>query len=219
MFSRVRLFSSQSRILEKVRNTVKPLESRKTFLVDFYKDLDQNNSIILFTHRNNLVKQDNNRFRQEIAEAGGKLTILRNRIFQVYLRSKTHSDPASKKASKEVHKNSAKHPLEPLLRGPTAAIAIKECDPSVVRAVLKVLKSANERLFLVGAKIENQVYDLNQVNDFKELPTKPELHSQLAGILTFLGGAGLVQTLESTSNVMYLTLDSHRKAIDPSEEK
>lgn len=40
------------------RKTVKPLDSRKTFLIDTYKHLMENSSMIFFVHYNNLSKTE-----------------------------------------------------------------------------------------------------------------------------------------------------------------
>lgn len=198
------------------RKTTKHVLSRKTFLVDYYKYLNDNNEIVLYAHHNNMPKADNLRVRTEFQKANVKLTYIRNRVYDVYLRSSHEADPA-------LHKNTIKnksvvHPLLPLLSGPTAIITIPTCDPTVVEKVLKVLKLQQEKLILIGARIESSVFDVDQVDHFKTLPTKDQLQAQLAGLLTILGGAGLVRTLESASSHLYLTLDQRRKDLDPEEK-
>ncbi|ODV95589.1 hypothetical protein PACTADRAFT_50289 [Pachysolen tannophilus NRRL Y-2460] len=203
------------------RNTVKPENSRKTFLIDYYKNLYENNEIVLFLHRNNLVKQDITRLRSVIDEAGGKLTIIRNSLFNVYLSASESNveDPASKEAQAFIKKNKTRHQLSSLLRGPTALVTIKQCNPQVVKQVLKVIKSANEKLFLVGAKVEQKVFDISEVDQFKELPTKEQLQAQLTGILTMLSGYGIVKTLQTNSSMLYLSLDSHKHALEEKEKE
>lgn len=201
---------------EDQRKTTKHVLSRKTFLIDYYKHLNDTNDIVLYVHHNNLVKNDNLKVRSEFQKMGVKMTYLRNSLYHVYLRSAHEEDPA-------LHKNTIRnkkvvHPLSPLLNGPTAVITIPKCEPSVVEQVLKTLKLAGEKLFLVGARIETSIYNIDQVNEFKSLPNKEQLQSQLAGLLTVLGGAGLVRTLESAGTLLYLTLDQRRKDLDPSDE-
>lgn len=191
------------------RNTGKHPLSRKTFLVDYYKYLNDSNAIILYVHHNNLVKAENKKLRSELRACGANLHIIRNSIYNVYLRSEKEEDPAEKEVS--VRNRQKEHPFSALLNGPTGVISIPKCDPSVVSQVLKVLNGAGERLILMGAKVENNVYDIDQVTAFKDLPNKEQLQAQLAGLLTILGGAGLVRTLEAGSNVLYLTLDERRK--------
>lgn len=198
------------------RNTGKHILSRKTFLVDYYKHLNDTNEILLYVHHNNLNKSENKKFRSELNKVGARLNIIRNSIYNVYLRSEHEEDPADVETSKK--NKDVKHPLSPLLNGPTGIITIPKCEPAVVSQVLKVLKSASEKLILIGAKIETSIYDSADIDKFKDLPGKAELQGQLAGLLTVLGGAGLVRTLEASGNVLYLTLEERRKDIDPSEK-
>lgn len=199
------------------RKTTKHVLSRKTFLVDYYKYLNDTNEIVLYAHHNNLVKADNLKVRSEFQKLGVKMTYLRNSLYKVYLRSAHEEDPA-------LHKNTIRnknidHPLAPLLNGPTAVITIPLCEPSVVEQVLKVLKQAGDKLFLVGARIETSVFNVDEVNQFKTLPNREQLQGQLAGLLTVLGGAGLVRTLESNGLQVYLTLDQRRKDLDPDADE
>lgn len=199
-----------------VRKTTKHILSRKTFLVDYYKHLNDTNEIMLYVHHNNLMKNDTLKVRSDFQKHGVKLTYLRNNLYNVYLRSSHEQDPA-------LHKNTLKnkqveHPLAPLLNGPTAVISIPKCDPEVVTQVMKILKQAGEKLFLIGARIEASVYNTADVDQFKSLPNKEQLQAQLAGLLTILGGAGLVRTLESNSTMLYLTMDQRRKDMDPDSE-
>lgn len=200
------------------RQTEKPLFSRKTYLIDFYKHLYDNNEILLFVHHNNLNKSDNKRYRQELLKSGANLHVIKSSMFKLLLRSINEADPAQKGMSA---KNKDKvHDLDPLLAGPTAIITIPKSDPQVVTSVMKVLKSANERLLLIGAKIENNVMNLDEINQFKTLPTKESLQGQLVGLLTIAGGAGLVRTLETPGKVLYLNLDQRKKDMEgPKQEE
>lgn len=199
------------------RQTVKPITTRKTYLVDIYSHILKTNPVILVVHHNNLLKSDNSNLRGLIKKAGGSLTVTRSRLFKVALRGKEHEDPASKDAQRNF--KSFKHPLAPLFSGPSAVIAFPEMDPKKVENVIRVIDKSNGNLTLLGSLIDNQVLSVPEVNNFKTLPTLPELRSQLVGVLSILGGAGLVQTLEASSKVLYLTMDERRKQLDPSEEK
>ena len=99
------------------RKTVKPLESRKTFLIDTYKYMMEKSSVVLFVHYNNLSKTEDHHFRFRIKQTGGKLTKVRNNLFEVYLRNSHLPDPCGPAKRKEQNR---KHPLLPLLKGPTA---------------------------------------------------------------------------------------------------
>ncbi|ODV77249.1 uncharacterized protein CANTADRAFT_27149 [Suhomyces tanzawaensis NRRL Y-17324] len=198
------------------RATAKPVLSRKTFLMDYYKYLNDNNEIVLYVHHNNIPKADNKKLRSELKKAGAQFNVIANNIYTVYLRSAHEEDPALAESTKK--NKDVKHPLHPLLSGPTALITIPKSDPSIVAQVLKTVRGFQDKLFVVGARVETTVNDLDEINKFKDLPTKDQLNSQLAGLLTILGGAGLVRTLESASNMLYLTLEERRKDMDPNEE-
>jgi len=192
-------------------------DSRKTYLINRYKILLEDTPIVLFAHHNNLVKAEENTFRNQIRAAGGEFTIIRNNLLLAYLKAENEKYPSSIEAYKRT--KNINHPLKPFLKGPTAMITVKENNPQIVAKIIKTVKAANEKLFIIGARVENNIFDLTEVNKFKELPSKEQLHSQLAGMLTVLSGAGLVQTLQSASQHLYLNLESHRKNIDPSEKK
>lgn len=202
---------------EKIPKSFKKEDSRKTYLINRYKYLLESSSIVLLAHHNNLVKADEHSLRIQVKEAGGELTILRNRLLLAYLKAENEKYPASEEAHRRT--KALDHPLKPYLVGPTAMITIKENNPQIVAKILKSLKAANEKLFVVGARVENNIFDLAEVNRFKDLPSKEQLQSELAGLLTVLSGAGLVQTLEAASKHLYLTLESHRKNNDPSEKE
>ncbi|CAI4037711.1 hypothetical protein SMKI_04G0410 [Saccharomyces mikatae IFO 1815] len=196
------------------RKTVKPVDSRKTFLIDTYKHLMENSSMVLFVHYNNLSKTEDHHFRFKIKQTGGKLTKVRNNLFEVYLKNSHLPDPCGFVRRKE---QNWKHPLLPLLKGPTATITYEDANPQQVAKLLKMLKLAQDKLLVIGAKVENQVLNAEKLNIFKTLPTKPEMQSQLVSVLQMLSGLGLVRTLESGSNALYLTLKSHQDNQNPKE--
>lgn len=188
------------------RETIKPVDSRKTFLIDSYKQLMGSNPVVLFVHYNNLTKNEDHHYRSQIKKAGGSLTMLRNNLFSVYLRNSAFADPCAPVKRRD---QNLSHPLLPLFKGPTSAISFQETNPQSVARVLKILEKLQDRLFVVGAKVEADVYDINQLSQFKNLPDKPGLQSQLLGLLHILSGAGLVRTLETGPQTLYLTLQSH----------
>lgn len=212
----VSFYSTKSHITKDNRKTTKPLFSRKTFLVDYYTHLNRTNEIVLYVHHNNLIKAENAKFRAELAKNDAKLTLIRNSLYNVFLKSEHEEDPADHVTSQR--NKSVVHPISPLLNGPTAIITIPKCDPRVVEKILKTLKSANEKLILMGAKIEQNVFNIDEVSKFKDLPTKEELQAQLLGTLTVLSGSGLVQVLETPSKLLYLTGQELVKMNEPKED-
>ncbi|AGO14050.1 AaceriAGR193Cp [[Ashbya] aceris (nom. inval.)] len=198
------------RTLATARKTVKPLTSRKTLLIDQYKQLMETNPLAVFLHYNNLLKTEDAHFRGEIQKLGGRLTVVRNRLFQVYLRKSRHADPAAHVSPREQDWG---HPLLPLFKGPTAVVTFPETDPQAVAKLLKLLERAQDKMFIVGARAESEVFDVARLNDFKQLPSKSTLQSQLLGVLHVLSGAGLVRTLESGSQTLYMTLKGREKQL------
>lgn len=192
----------------KKRETWKPIESRKTFLLDSYRHMMDNNSMVLFAHYNNLTKNEDHHFREQIKQAGGRLTRIRNNILKVCLKTLSQPDPcAYVRDRSSLHK----HPLLPLLKGPTATISFKETDPEKVAKLFKLLRNAQDKLIIMGAQIDKDVYDFRKLDQFKSLPLKPVLQGQLVGLLQMLGGAGLVQVLDANKQHLYLTLKSHEE--------
>lgn len=200
-----------------IRDTVKPLKSRKTYLVDIYSHILKNSPVVLLVHHNNLLKTDDRNLRSQIKKVGGELTISRARLLKVALRGVEHSDPASKEAQKTFKNN--KHEIFPLLNGPTGLIHFSEMNPKAVDGVVKVLEKSKGSLLLLGAMVDKKALSIQEIDTFKTLPTLPEVRSQLVGVLSILGGAGLVQTLEASGKVLYLTMEERRKQLDPESQK
>lgn len=199
------------------RDTVKKLDSRKTYLVDKYTNILRKSPIVLVCHNNTLQKTENSNTRAKIEKAGGKLIVTRSNLFSVALRGLNHKDPASKQAQVTHQKDN--HPLSDLFYGPTAIVTFNELKPSAVEAVVKVLDKTNEKLILMGGMVDGDSLTRQSVDEFKTLPSIEQMRGQLVGVLSVLGGAGLVQTLEASSKMLYLTMDERRKQLDPNEEK
>jgi large subunit ribosomal protein L10 len=195
-----------------VRQTLKNPSSRKTYLIDSYVDLIRNNPILLIVHNNSLLKAEDETLRAQIKKQGGKLVVTRSALFNAALRGLQHADPASK-AANSLYRNK-KHPLGPLFKGPTAVVAVPDLDPKKVDGIVKVLDKTKERLILLGGQVDGTVLDRAGVDKFKTMPPIEQLRAELAGVLTVLSGAGLVQTLEASSKLLYLTVESHKKRLE-----
>lgn len=194
------------------RETLKPVASRKTYLIDTYTKMLRESPILLVLHNNTLKKNENADFRSNIVKAGGRLSVVNHSLFKVALRGLDSPDPASKTAAKE-HRWT-KHPLADLFSGPTAVITVPELEPKAVADIVKLVDRTNERMILLGGRVDGSVLSRPEIDHFKEMPSLPEMRAQLAGVLTVLGGAGLVQTLQSATNTLYLTLDARKKDME-----
>ncbi|KAI5965826.1 uncharacterized protein KGF55_001189 [Candida pseudojiufengensis] len=207
------------------RKTEKPLFSRRTYLIDLYKYINDNNEILLFIHHNNLNKNENKKLRQDLNKIESKLTMLKNSIYKTYLRSSHEIDPAlvgnnnKNKKNKRKSNNNSLNNLDSLFVGPTAIISIPKCEPSKVLQISKLIKSLNEKIIIIGAKIDqNSILNLKEIDEFKFLPNKETLQGQLIGLLTMMGGVGLVKTLETPSQMLYLTMKQRETDLDPNSK-
>ena len=220
------LIRQYSNEVSNVRNTFKAIDSRKTFLMDSYTKLWRENEIVLFAHHNNLLSTENENLRKSFKKVNEKnqdnlieFRKLKGSIFKYFLRASVHKDPASKAAFRLIKRKNIKHPLENLLKGPTAAIIIKNLDPASVKEVSKILLKQKEKLFILGGKVGDEYMNINDIELFKNLKSLPELRSELIGLLTMASGGGVVRTLESASTVLSATLESHKNELEKGEVK
>lgn len=206
-----------------VRSTLKSADSRKTYLVDMYSHLWKENQIVLLAHHNNLLSTENENIRKQLKKVDEKnnsveFRKLKGSIFKYFLRASNHPDPASKAAARSIKRKNIRHPLENLLKGPTAAIIIKDLDPSLVKKVSKVLASQKERLFIMGGKVGDEYMTLENIEEFKTLKSLPELRAELVSLLNMASGGGIVRTLEASTNALAMTLESRKNELEKTEQ-
>ncbi|KAG0682045.1 hypothetical protein C6P40_005450 [Pichia californica] len=206
------------------RTTHKAIDSRKTYLIDMYTHMWRENSIILLAHHNNLLSTENDSIRKLFKKVDDKnktnkveFRKLKGSLFKYFLRASSHADPASKAANRMIKRNKIRHPLENLLKGPTAAIMIRDLDPKLVKEVSKVLASQKEKLFIMGGKVGDEYMTLENIDAFKNLKSLPELRAELVGLLTMASGAGVVRTLEAATTNLAMTLESHKNELEKKE--
>lgn len=211
---------------EIVRTTLKASDSRKTYLIDMYTNMWRENSIVLLAHHNNLISTENESIRKQIKKIdeknGGNNGIqfrkLKGSIFKYFLRASEHQDPASKAAYRMTKRRKIRHPLENLLKGPTAAITIKDLNPKMVKEISKFLSTQKEKLFVIGGKVGDEYMTLQDIDNFKALQSLPELRAELVGLLTLASGGSLVRTLEASGNSIAMTLESRKNELEKSEK-
>lgn len=194
------------------RDTWKALNSRKTYLVDRYVQLVRSNPVVLALHNSTLLKRDDNQLRQDILKAGGQLTIVRSGLMRVALRGLEHPDPASSEAHR-IYRGKG-HPLSKFFQGPSAIVTLPSLEPTAVDKICSVIEKSGNKLVLLGGQVDGGALSRAQVDEFRKMPGMAELRAQLAGVLTILGGAGLVKTLQASPQKLYLTLDQHAKRDD-----
>ncbi|KAK9385995.1 hypothetical protein V1515DRAFT_606536 [Lipomyces mesembrius] len=199
-----------------VRNTVKPLDSRKTFLIDRYAYIIRNRPLMVFVQHNNLLKSDSLQIRNQFKKIGVTFTVLRVNIFNVALRNSSHPDPASLEAQQMYR--GVRHPLKDLLAGPTAVVSFDDVDPQKLKSVVDVVEKSGGRLLLLGAWLDERLLDREEIGVVKNLGTLDQLRSGLLGVLEVLRGAGLANTLSSASKSLYLTLEGRKKQLSGDDD-
>ncbi|KAK9243492.1 hypothetical protein V1506DRAFT_544344 [Lipomyces tetrasporus] len=198
------------------RNTVKPPDSRKTYLIDRYAYIIRNRPLMVFVQHNNLLKSDSLQIRNQLRKIGVTFTVLRVNLFNVALRNSSHPDPASWEAQKMYRQVS--HPLKDLLAGPTAVISFDDVDPHKLKSAVEVVEKSGGRLMLLGAWLDERLLDREEVDVVKNLGTLDHVRSELLGVLEVLRGAGLANTLSSASTRLYLTLEGRKKQLSGDDE-
>ncbi|KAK9367348.1 hypothetical protein V1509DRAFT_627069 [Lipomyces kononenkoae] len=200
-----------------IRNTVKPPDSRKTFLIDRYTYIIRNRPLMVFVQHNNLLKSDSLQIRNQFKKLGLTFTVLRVNLFNVAFRNRSHSDPASYDAQKMYRK--VQHPLQDLLIGPTAVISFDDVDPQKLKSAVDIVEKSGGRLLLLGAWLDERLLDREDVGVVKNLGTLDQLRSELLGVLEVLRGAGLTNTLSSASASLYWTLEGRKKQLSGDSEE
>jgi len=189
------------------RETLKPLNSRKTFLVDLYSHLLKSNAVVLACHNSTLLLPEDRQLRVELGKVGAQLTIVRSSLMRVALRG-IHSPDAAALSKRDPA--AQPHPMAPLFAGPSAIITIPELDPAKVDKCISLIDKSQNKLVLLGGQVHgmDSLLYRTDLDELRALPTLPELQAQLAGVLTVLGGAGLTQTLESSAQHLTLALEN-----------
>ncbi|KAK9474180.1 mitochondrial 54S ribosomal protein uL10m [Dipodascopsis tothii] len=197
------------------RQTLKSLDSRKTYLVDRYTYLLKQSPVLLFVQHNNLLKDDHRTLRAEMAKLGAKFTVLRTAVFRSTLRSIGEADPAS--ADAYYRNRREKHALDPVLVGPLAAISLDRVDLTPLPALLRLLERSNGKLMLMAGQVEARVLDPAGVDSVKHLTTVDAARAELAGLLNAAGGGALANILSTPGRRLYFTMESRRMQLEGSD--
>ncbi|KAK9478656.1 hypothetical protein V1514DRAFT_330668 [Lipomyces japonicus] len=202
-----------------IRDTVKPLDSRKTFLVDRYTFLLRNFPLLVFVQHNNLLKHESTALRNQFKTIGADLTVLRTNLFKVALRNREAEDPASWEAHRQFR--SRRSPFVEFLHGPTAVIKFGDNDAQVLKQAVEIVEKSAGRLMLLGAQFDQQLLSRDGIDRVKNLGSVDQVRGELAGVLEVLRGAGLVHTLQAAGGTqLYLTLQARKQQLeDPAEDK
>ncbi|KAK9448066.1 mitochondrial 54S ribosomal protein uL10m [Limtongia smithiae] len=195
-----------------VRNSKKPADSRKTFLIDRYTYMLRHRPVMLLVQHNSLTTADTFALRSQLKKIGAPLTVVNTALLRVTLRCIEAEDPASWEAHHQYR--STRHPLERLVVGPTAVVSFPTLEPEAIGAAIDIIDRSGGRLILVGASIDNRLLSREELSEVRKLGNLDQMRAQLLGTLEVLRGAGLVQTLSSAATGLYLTLEGRKKQLE-----
>lgn len=178
-----------------IRRTLKPLNSRKTLLIDLYKHNTETHPLIIYLHYKSLPKDVQAGLNTCASKSNASFTVIRNNLYKVYLSLAHMPDPCAKVKRKN---RAMDHPLLPIFKGPSAAMFLKDMDPKQVKSILRYIDIHGEaNLEVVGAKIGDElVVGSDKLKQFSLLPSLEGLHGQLLSVLTS-GASGLVNMLQT----------------------
>jgi large subunit ribosomal protein L10 len=153
----------------------------------------------------------------------------------------------SKAAHEAIANVKIKHELEPLLSGPLVVMTFPTVSPAHLKAAMSIIspskplfppptrkanpgwhdpsvQSGIDKLFLMGARVEGKVFDVEGVKWVGSIEGGLEgLRGQLVAMLQGIG-AGVTNTLESAAKNLYFTVESRRTMLEdeakgPEEKK
>lgn len=183
--------------------------SRKSYLISYYKHLNETNDVILFLHHGGIGGKLNQTIRLEIKKVDGKLTVINNENYIISLQLKDcHS--TKNFDSIEVSKD-FKNPLLNLIFGPTSIITLPELNPVKLKKIINIIKKTNQRLILMGAKIGSTICDIDLINKYKDLSTRESLNIELVRILLLSSFQSLFDILNHNKKQLYYLLKHNVK--------
>lgn len=214
-----------------LRLTVKPLNSKKTLLIDQYKNIWDNNKMIIFCHYNNLLKQEDHHLRLQFSnlckdtkdQDGNKVRLIhiRNNLFKVFLQNMNLDDPvAPYDKVKDSSKLILNHPLNKLIKGPTALIAYPKVDSNMMKLIFQLISHSKGKLIPLGGVIEGQVLNLDWINKFNQInASQDQLYQMLISQLCHNAGGNLVNTLQLLSNELVGFLSAHKHTLSNEDNR
>ncbi|CCH62345.1 hypothetical protein TBLA_0H00530 [Henningerozyma blattae CBS 6284] len=190
------------------------IESRKSFLLDWYRVLVDSNQLLLFVRHEKLDLSSQNFIKDHLVRGkhNGKFTVIRNNLFKLAL-ARPIIDPALTRKAKSKFLNSRKetsNSITPLLKGPTGVVAIPLADPKATRSVLRLVRNEiPESLEILGGMVDGQFFNVQQLETFQTLPTHAQLHGQLLYILQ--QSSSLVSLIQKPVGLLSNVLDARLK--------
>ncbi|MDP8243052.1 MAG: 50S ribosomal protein L10 [Candidatus Hinthialibacter antarcticus] len=137
--------------------------SDKVKLSEEYADwVNESSSLLVFDYRGLSVEEFSD-LRNKVRDAGGRLRVVRNRMFKRAIESKPFTQ------------------MNDLLLGPSAIIFAGESDPVAPAKALVDFAKDHEIIQIKGGSIYDDYLESSQVQLLAKTPTLPELHSKILG--------------------------------------
>ena len=190
----------------RVRVRKNPYSDKKIYLYNEYEKTISESKLILILQHSSLLSKELVLLRSQLSRHQAILKILNTGIFKSVI----------KKSSPE---------MEVLLKGPVCIIKFDDIVPSQIKAVLGIINRLDHGLILLGGAMTDSIpsqqrrtINHGEVEKFSKLKDLPELHSELLGLLTWVGCAQLKSILERLSQDSLNILRAHESNLDESEK-
>jgi ribosomal protein L10 len=185
------------------------------------------------------------KLRTDFKALGARVRVVRVGIFEhaVRVAEVTKAEEALQSLnvnSKQVYKLTKRHGRErmgaglrltELLAGPVCAMTFEPApastdtqagtdsvEPATLQKVLALIRSTNNKLMLLGGKMDDSVFAVDSLDRISKLPALPELQGQLLGLLS-ASAQRLVALLGSPAQRLAATVDGRRVQLEEEQGK
>ncbi len=156
----------------------------KVKLSEEYADwVNQSSSLLLFDYRGLTVEEFSD-LRGKVREAGGRLRVVRNRMFKRAIEDKPYT------------------PMNDLLLGPSAVIFANQDDPVSPAKALVDFAKEHDVIEIKGGSIYDDYLEASQVDLLAKTPSLPELHSKILGSIQS-PASGLLGCIKGSSQKLH----------------
>lgn len=140
-------------------------ERKEELAAEYTRELATSSGMIL-AHYNRLTVQQMQALRHRVAEAGGKVYVVKNTLLRHALEAQGLKPPAD------------------LLTGPTLAAFCHKDAPAVAKVFRDYVKEVEEGLFtLRGAMVEGQFMPAEAISALADMPSREVLLAQVLGTI------------------------------------
>ena len=214
--STVSLFDGQvspSRAAQALKNCKRsrrgnPVDIRKTFLFEVYKDILPCRSLFVLQN-NNFTAEEYKTFKTELKGKGLHAMCIKNTVFGAAVDdSLDKSDPNG-----PLFKN--------LLVGPTLVVFSNLSDaeaPTLIKDFAQIAHKNRLKAMVIGARFEGTVLTAETLKGVVALPNLMQLRSQLVGLLS-MPAQRLVGTLQQSPLTLTQLLTQHKDALSTEKKE